>query len=146
MERKKRILIVDDDFEVQLPGMVETAWSVLGPKDWEVIPVDNVGAARKAIEESSGLDIVLIDLYLSDPPTRKEGLDLLKEVKKNFGDCYRILISSRVQDQANIETEPNLYNEFFPMTRQNGQNPYDRLAALLRRRTAVGMRAAAAFA
>jgi ActR/RegA family two-component response regulator len=131
---KKTILIVDDDDQFQLPSLVEIATSFLGKKEWQVVYANSEREARDILKRLPTLEIAVIDLYLSDPPVHKEGLSLLDEIKRRFGNhCYRILVSARINDlaEAQVERGFDLFHEFVYLKRLNNVNPFDRIVGAL---------------
>lgn len=94
VEGKKRILVVDDDPELQ--NLVET---LLDRAGYEYVPAFNVATAVQILRAKPMPDLVLLDLLLPDI----SGLELLRQMRsKEVFDGLPIIILSAMADPKEI--------------------------------------------
>ena len=78
-----RILIIDDDIKV-----LETYCKMLDRAGYEVVIADDGNSGISTFKENSP-DLVITDIFMPE----KEGLETIRELKRNFPDVKIIAIS-----------------------------------------------------
>lgn len=119
MAEKKRILIVDDDFEIAL--FLRTTLEIVSP-DYEVINVPS--GEEGMLELYRGIDLVISDLNLPGV----SGLNLIKKMRQRSASMPIIVITGDRSTQLHQEAQEMGLSGFFlkPV-------PVDELTALARR-------------
>jgi DNA-binding NtrC family response regulator len=80
-----RILFVDDDAE-----MVATYMDNFSSAEYETCPAQNGSEALKILRSSDPFDVIVADNYMPE----MTGMDLLKEVQKEFPELRVILVTA----------------------------------------------------
>lgn len=83
MERKGKVLIVDDD-----EAVTRSIVGVLEDEGFETIVAEN-GKEALQLYHTEGADVVLLDIWMPD----MDGIDLLRKIKETDEDCAVIMIS-----------------------------------------------------
>jgi len=83
MERKAKVLIVDDD-----EAVTRSIVGVLEDEGFETIVAEN-GKEALQLYRTEGADVVLLDIWMPD----MDGIDLLRKIKETDEDCAVIMIS-----------------------------------------------------
>lgn len=126
MSASKVILVADDNPE-QLRFLLEVAEECL--PGWELLRADAFDIAIQLIEKWPTLGAAVIDLHLSLPAVRREGLEVLKVIQRVNGDCYKILVSQWTQELAELGRE-DVRPDFFVYLKRD---PHADLEAALKR-------------
>ena len=96
---KRRILVVDDDPELQ-----ELVRVLLTHAGMEAIPAESAGAAAQVLRKLPLPDLVLLDMMLPDV----SGLELLKQMRaKDIFDDLPVVILSALADPEQIRNGLN---------------------------------------
>lgn len=91
-----RILIVDDNPD-QLKYLREIVEHTLPPDRTQIFEAASDEAALRIVGEHPDLSIAVVDLFLSSPPVRQEGLAVLKELAHRTPGCLRILVTGKMR-------------------------------------------------
>src|SRR4051794_37807799 len=94
-------LIVDDDVEAPHGREAQQAWLAriarASLSGWDIYTASSRDEALNLSNQLRDLRVAVVDLYLTYPPTSREGLDLLKEIRRTHPDCFNILVSGKTQ-------------------------------------------------
>ena len=92
----KKILIIDDEKDIRF-----LLSSILADEDYFTIEAGNIAEAEKKID-SENFDLALIDISLGDK--KKDGISLLKKIKKMNSDLPVIMISGHATIQIAVDS------------------------------------------
>ena len=92
----KKILIIDDEKDIRF-----LLSSILLDEDYLTIEAGNIAEAEKKID-GENFDLALIDIYLGDK--KKDGISLLKKIKKINSDLPVIMISGHATIQIAVDS------------------------------------------
>ena len=92
----KKILIIDDEKDIRF-----LLSSILADEDYFTIEAGNISEAEKKID-SENFDLALIDISLGDK--KKDGINLLKKIKKMNSDLPVIMISGHATIQIAVDS------------------------------------------
>lgn len=86
-----RILIIDDDAEIR-----DMVCRILSDENYETFAAANGKEGLELLSESSNFDIVITDLIMPE----KEGIETIREIKKDFSHIKILAISGGGKDSA----------------------------------------------
>ena len=92
----KKILIIDDEKDIRF-----LLSSILADEDYLTIEAGNIAEAEKKID-GENFDLALIDISLGDK--KKDGISLLKKIKKMNSDLPVIMISGHATIQIAVDS------------------------------------------
>lgn len=127
----RKILVVDDNDD-QRYFVCEVIRRYLG--GWSILQAATVDQANDLIRSNNDLVAAVVDMYLSDPPKGKEGLAVLRELQSRAPGCFKILVSSKIKDRAEIgEDDPPLDEFVYLLRDRRNINPVASLQQALYR-------------
>ena len=92
----KKILIIDDEKDIRF-----LLSSILADEDYFTIEASNIQEAEKKIDTEI-FDLALVDISLGDK--KKDGISLLKKIKKINSDIPVIMISGHATIQIAVDS------------------------------------------
>jgi DNA-binding response OmpR family regulator len=93
MERKKKVLVVDDDVSI-----LNVFKRILSSKGYAVDTAATAGEALKKAE-SNRYDVMLLDICLPD----MEGTDLLQKLPQNSSEMVKIIVTGHSDEEHGIK-------------------------------------------
>jgi CheY-like chemotaxis protein len=93
MQIKRRALVAEDS-----PGWIELAEITLAGMGFEVKTATDYNSAIALLKKEL-FHIALVDLELGLPVNNYFGMDILKDIDRNYPDCYRLIYTIHAQDK-----------------------------------------------
>jgi CheY-like chemotaxis protein len=93
---KIKVLVVDDEFEVQRPYLVDIVREQI--PDADILEAGTVEQAKSLIDANPDLTAAVVDLSLPDVASQS-GLVVLRYLRTHCSTCMRILVTSKIHEQ-----------------------------------------------